>query len=212
MNKSITEIDTAPPPRLEQKPKRLSEEANRAQMETSSAFPAMIVIDGHFDNKSKGVVEVMDMLKAQAVDVNSGDMKAVEGMLINQAVALQAIFTDLAVRAKRHTSLQGIQVLTQLALKAQSGSRSTLQTLADVKNHRQVAFVKQTNVAHNQQVNNGVEPPSRTGNLEAMPNKLLVENSDGSQTLDTGTKIEASRADPEVVTVGKVNRPAKSRR
>lgn len=212
MNTSITEIDTASPSRLEKKPKRLSEEANRAQMETSSAFPAMIVIDGYFDNKSKGVVEVMDMLKAQAVAVNSGDMKAVEGMLINQAVALQAIFTDLAVRAKRHTSLQGIQVLTQLALKAQSGSRSTLQTLADVKNPRQVAFVKQTNVAHNQQVNNGVEPPSHATKIKAMPNELLVEEDYGSKTMDTGTKIEASRADPEVVTVGKVNRPAKSRR
>lgn len=134
-------------------------------------------------------------------------------MLIGQAVALQSMFFDFALRAKQAKYLPEVQCLAQLALRSQSGSRSTLQTLAEVKNPRQVAFVRQTNVAQTQQVNNGVlaPSPSHTETINVNPNELLVEEPHGRKKMDTRTKEEAGRDDPAVVTVDRVDRPAKRR-
>jgi hypothetical protein len=52
----------------------------------------------------------------------------------------------------------------RLAFKAQSQSRAAIETLAEIKNPRQVTFFKQANIAGgNQQVNNGT--------LESTPSK-----------------------------------------
>lgn len=86
-------------------------------------------------------------------------MRRVEAMLLGQAHALQSMFADLAYRAKHQTGLAAIQTIIGLALKAQSQCRATLQTLSDVKNPKQATFIKQANIASQQQVNNGTHPP-----------------------------------------------------
>lgn len=95
----------------------------------------------------------------------------------------------------------------RLALKAQSQCRTTLETLAVIKNPpTSVAFVRQANIAHGaQQVNNGstAEAP-RARELEITPNKLL-ETSDGKR-LDVEAATQAVGANPHVEAVGKVNR------
>jgi hypothetical protein len=101
------------------------------------------------------------------------------------------------------------------ALKAQSQCRSTLEALAEIKNPKPVAFVQQANIAHGpQQVNNGtVAPPaepSRAGESEKPPNKLLESRDD--QRLDTGAEGAAGCADSDLETVGEVNRAADKRR
>lgn len=51
--------------------------------------------------------------------------------------------------------LDATDELLRLALKAQAQSRATVEALAEVKNPRSVAFVKQANIAHgHQQVDN----------------------------------------------------------
>jgi len=178
---------------------------------TGSAFPATAVVNAYLST-SVNLAAVMEALQQQAAAVQSGDMSAIEGMLVNQAVALQSMFVDLALQAKKQTSLSGTQTLTQLALKAQSGCRATLQTLADVKNPRQLSFVKQTNLAHNQQVNNGVQAPSRGRKHAIVPNELLEDNNDGSTHMDNRATTASERAHPDVVAVGKSHRPNQSRR
>jgi hypothetical protein len=61
----------------------------------------------------------------------------------------------------------------RLALKAQSQAVRTLEALGELKNPRPVTFVRQANVAHNQQVNNGM--PSQAGNFENQQSKLSGE-------------------------------------
>lgn len=182
-----------------------------ARLATRGTATSALVVNSYLD-MGKYTDEMHAVLHEQAQAVNSGDMTQVESMLIGQAVALQSMFTDLALMARRAKSMQEIQCLTQLALRSQAGSRSTLQTLSDVKNPKQVAFIKQTNVAQTQQVNNGALPSSHAENIKAIPNELLVEESHGCTTLDTRAKTEASRADPAVVTMDRVDRPAKRRR
>ena len=97
-------------------------------------------------------------------------------MLISQAIALQAMFADLACQATKQSTVSNTQILTQLALKAQAGSRSTLQALADIKKPRQIAFVQQANVAHNQQINNGQLPSESSTSPIVAPIKLFAED------------------------------------
>lgn len=134
---------------------RPKEGRTKSQLLVGAEFSATMVIDA-LTGSAAPPAELMKELRIQAEQVNSGDLRAVEAMLVNQAVSLQTIYADLAVRAKKEETWTGIQTLMQLALRAQSNSRATLQALAEMKSPKQIAFVRQANVAQTQQVNNGV--------------------------------------------------------
>ena len=103
-------------------------------------------------------------LRERTEKVQSGDMKSVEAMLYGQAMTLQTIFTHLARRATSHEYLNQFQATLGLAFKAQAQCRATLEALAEIKNPRPVAFVRQANISSgHQQVNNG--PAAQTGTV-----------------------------------------------
>lgn len=190
--------------------KPASNDTTEAHLATGGAFPATLIVNSYLKLNSMDPTAMLSALQDQAQALHRGDMTQVESMLIGQAVALQSMFLDFAIRAKKAQSLETIQCLTQLALRSQAGSRSTLQTLAEVKNPRQVAFVKQTNVAKTQQVNNGVIP-SCVKKINDKPNELLVEDAHGSTRMDARAKKAASGAYTDLVSVEQVHRPAKPR-
>ena len=77
--------------------------------------------------------------------------------ILTRGVALNAMFAELARRAALNMGqhLDVTDRYLRLALKAQSQSRATIETLAAIKNPPTV-FARQMNVAHGpQQVNNG---------------------------------------------------------
>lgn len=111
-------------------------------------------------------------LRDHTTAVNTGDLSRAEGMLINQADALQAIFVNLTERALRREYLAHMEVFMKLALKAQTQCRATLETLATIKNPP-VVYARQANVTTGpQQINNGVDP-ARARENENPPNQLL---------------------------------------
>lgn len=144
----------------------------------------------------------LDLRKSFAT-VNGGDLTKAENMLLAQAQTLEVIFADLACRAKLQTDLHVLDGLLRLALKAQSQSRATIQTLVEVKFPRQIQFVKQQNIAGNQQVNNGTAPGAelQRGREEKRiePTKLL----EGAtvERLDEGTQRETIPAHPKLAAV-----------
>jgi hypothetical protein len=96
------------------------------------------------------------------------------GMLTTQAHTLDLIFNNLLAAplptCKRDTCPPQ-KPTCGCALKAQSQSRATIETLAEIKNPRQVAFVKQANIAGgNQQIHSGAEP-TRARENEIPPSK-----------------------------------------
>jgi hypothetical protein len=152
-----------------------------------------------------------DALELTIAEVQSGDLSAMEAMLVSQAVALQAVFTTLAQRAAVQTVRENITATLGLALKAQAQSRATIQAIADIKFPRTTAFVKQTNIAHGaQQVNNGVEPPrepvlAREEN-STMPNKLIAQEvAHGGTILDAGATRPAGRSHHELEPMAVIN-------
>jgi hypothetical protein len=87
----------------------------------------------------------------------------------------------------------------RLALKAQSQSRATVETLAAIKNPP-VVYARQANfAAGHQQVNNGVQA-SGAREIESPPTKLL--EADHGERMDTGTTSAARGANQAMETVG----------
>jgi hypothetical protein len=207
---------------LSLKPDQTEEQALAEILTRGTVASSSTVIDYSKDtHRGLSLTEMAQALRVQGDAVNRGDLSEAERMLNGQAVALNAIFNEMARRAALNfgTYLDSAERYLRLALKAQAQSRATVEALAEMKNPHPVAFVKQANIAHgNQQVNNGPTPKNanstRTGacaeNSQPEPSKLL-EASD-VERLDTRAPSAASGADSFVETVGALDRAKNGRR
>lgn len=181
-----------------------------AGLVTSPEFAANRVI-GATEGKTGFAADIdtmalMDCLKTQAQAVNGGDLATVEAMLINQATALQTLFSRLTERAMAATHLPNMEAFMRLALRAQQQSVNTIRVLGELKNP--TVFARTTNIAHQQQINNGA-----VACAPAMPvpqNKLL--ECVPSERLDFGTQGATSGVNPQLEAVEAVNRPEVARR
>jgi len=145
--------------------------------------------------------ELVVGLRDRIRKINSGDMVSVEAMLYGQALTLQTIFTELTRRAANQDHMSQFQTYLTLALKAQSQCRTTLEALAEIKNPRPVAFVKQANIANGpQQVNNGTGTPAARAEENSASQNGLLEAQHG-QWLDTGTTGTTGSADSHLEAV-----------
>jgi len=143
-------------------------------------------------------------LRSQCEQVNRGDLKRPEAILLTQAFTLDAMFNDIARRAALHNGqIEPFERLLRLAFKAQTQCRSTLETLANIKNPPLV-LARQANISNGpQQVNNGVAvTPARE--IQNEQNKLL-ETDDG-KWLDPRATCAPSRVDQAMAPVGRINR------
>jgi hypothetical protein len=214
-----------PPALPDNDPKTLrvtAQAANEAKAETLARTALRPTVQAGITlvdyNKHLGelsITTLVEDLGKQCELVSKGDLSRVEALLMAQAHTLDAIFHRLARRAERCEMLNQFEANLRMALKAQSQCRATLDTLAEMKQPRPVAFVKQANIANGpQQVNNGPAPQpsdtSRAGENKNRQSKLLEH--DHGERLDTRTARAASSAGTEMETVGAVNRPADSER
>ena len=144
-----------------------------------------------------------ELLRTKCDQVGKGDLKHCEAMLVGQAHALQSIFMNLSRRALSQDYLGQFETYLRMALKAQSQCRMTLETLAAIKNPP-VVYARQANVTTGpQQINNGTAVP-RTPEKEIEQTQL----SGGPHELlpDTGASGDASRVNPTLETLGKIDR------
>jgi hypothetical protein len=155
------------------------------------------------------LTESLSVMREKAERVKAGDLTEAEVTLMAQAVALDAIFTELARRAALNMGeyMSATETYLRLALKAQSQCRATLETLAEIKNPRAVAFVKQANIAHGaQQVNNGVSTPADTSRTEKSANPSNELSGASHELLpDTRTPAHAGAVNPQLETVGAIH-------
>ena len=151
--------------------------------------------------------ECVSALREQASELNTGDLRQVEAMLAGQAVALNLMFGTLAGRASSQKQLEAYEGFMRMALKAQNQCRATLETMAMIKNPRSVAFVRQANLGHCVQVNNGAAlqgAGSRAAKSKSRPSKLM-EHDDG-EWLDSGATEPTGSGDPALEALGKIQR------
>lgn len=151
---------------------------------------------------------LIEQLRTQALDVVNGKLARGEGMLAIHAHILDQLFQNLTRRAIANADegyLSVAETFMRLALKAQSQSRMTWEAIAEIKNPRAVAFVKQANIAAgHQQVNNGVARENQTAPTELSGGAVeLRENA--------GTSAPAIGVDPAMAAVGTINGAAIAR-
>lgn len=149
-----------------------------------------------------------DTLAEKVQRVQGGDLSEAEAILMSQATALNAIFTEMARRAALNMGeyVNAAETYMRMALKAQSQCRTTLEALAEIKTPRHVSFVKQANIAHGpQQVNNGGETLAHGNN--SIPSNELSGAAHGLLPDARASQIE-SRIDTPVEALGEVHRAA----
>lgn len=152
------------------------------------------------------VVALTDFLNEQASKVNTGDLALAEKMLINQATALQALFSKLVERGMNADLLPHYETHLRLALRAQAQCTRTLEVLGNIKNPP-VVIARQANIAQQQQVNNGLPTGQASCGREVgnVPTQLL-EALPGER-LESRTAATASGIDSHLETVGALDRP-----
>jgi len=104
-----------------------------------------------------GVSEAFAVMLDKATRTEAGDLSELEATLTAQAATLDAVFNEMARRAALNMGqhLDATEKYMRLALKAQGQCRATAETLAEIKFPRSATFIKQANIAGQQQVNNG---------------------------------------------------------
>lgn len=182
------------------------------QMVVDPSINAATTIQTYQDNVLGPDVSMMSTIgeiRSITERIKGGDLSDLEGMLVSQAISLQTMFTSLSRRAQIQGQQRNLEAFLGLAFKAQAQSRSTIQALIDLKFPRQVAFVKQTNIAGgHQQVNNGMPAPAQE--IETPQSKIL-EPSNG-EWMDARAPGAAGRIDPHVEALGQGNRTQKPAR
>jgi hypothetical protein len=154
-------------------------------------------------DKSYGDLDLKGLIVAlteQTEASNDGDLRRAEAMLTTQAHTLDAIFNNLARRAINAEYLNNLDIFLKLALRAQC--RSTWESLSAIKNPPVAGYVHQANIAHTQQVNNGVTDDSRARENQNQENKLMEKK---DERLDIGTTGATGKADPAMATLEEVD-------
>jgi hypothetical protein len=152
---------------------------------------------------------LVEALQTQSKRASSGDTGRMEEMLITQAHTLDLIFNNLTRRAVANMQEGYVPIAEtylRLALKAQSQSRASIESLAQIKNPL-VVYARQANFASGPQqvINDGAQTP-RTREKEI---PLSRQSGYEHELLPDGrASAPASGIDPTLEAVGAINRAA----
>ncbi|MHB8421664.1 MAG: hypothetical protein ACYDAM_02675 [Leptospirales bacterium] len=153
--------------------------------------------------------DCMASLREGIAKVRDGNMSGVEATLVAQADTLDLIFNAFLRQAINDNISPQYETFMRLALKAQSQCRCTLETLAEIKNPKPTAFIKQQNMAVVQQVNNNISNDVRAhagaGENNNRPNELSERRED-VEVLDSGTAQAAIGNDPRMEALEEIDR------
>ncbi len=156
------------------------------------------------------VNEYRNQIRHQAELVKSGDLSRPEEILSAQAGTLDMLFNILADRALRNITngYQGAgETYLRMAMKAQSQCRTTIEAIGELKYPKSPTFIRQQNIAGQQQVNNY---PAGEKIVESRSNELMeVPN---GERMDSGAASKAIGHDPGLAALGAINRAGNSRR
>jgi len=184
-----------------------TESERYAKVSLSASYMNAILADS-FTSTILPKAELSDVaseLSDKITTIQNGDMQPIEAMLISQAQALQTMFVTLGRMAASKTQLAQYTAFMNMALKAQSQSRATIQALTELKYPKQATFVKQANIANgHQQVNNGnfdtnTHALAHAKENQILQNKLLEQQN--NEWLDNGKTATPSATNKTMETV-----------
>ncbi len=154
-------------------------------------------------NADVDLTECVGVVEREISAVNKGDLNKLEGMLTAQAIVLNAIFNNYAKKALASEYVSQLDLNMRIALKAQAQCRTTVEAIGEIKFPKSATFIRQQNVANQQQVNNGVDALAHV-NPNSCLNGLLTGAVDAK--LEQRGAGAASSNDSPVAAVGQINR------
>ena len=189
---------------LPAKQQKLSESKQYTEASLSASHMSAILSDSFTSSilPKADLLDVVEVLGDKITTIQDGDMKPIEAMLIGQAQALQTMFVTLGRMAATKTQLAQYTAFMNMALKAQSQSRATIQALTELKYPKQATFVKQANISNgHQQVNNATSThaPAHAKENQNTQNKLLEAQQ--NEWLDNGKTTTSSATNQAMATM-----------
>lgn len=191
-----------------------SRERQKAELGLSSTV-ANAVTSWNFARGSFGVVELSEavgVMREKIARVKAGDLSDVEATLTAQAATLDIVFNKLARRAALNMGehLGATETYLRLAFKAQAQCRATLETLAEVKYPKAATFVRQQNVAYQQQVNNGGDNATSTragvcARGKSSKHAIELLEAQHGERMDAGATGKAGGTDPHLEALGAID-------
>ncbi|SNS34194.1 hypothetical protein SAMN06265795_102296 [Noviherbaspirillum humi] len=181
--------------------------AHSRMMASPTVNAAVTMFNFHPMKAGANITDLVDELGKQVLTIRGDCMDRPEAMLAAQAHALDAMFTCLAQKAAANMNagyLPASETYLRMALKAQSQCRTTLEALSEIKYPRSPTFIKQQNVAQQQQVNNGPmnsASSTRTHEKDINPTNEILEVSNGKR-LDSGATSSTGSINQELATMG----------
>ena len=150
-------------------------------------------------DNTKAVDAAKDGVEETLSKVKSGNLEDLESILVNQVYVLNGLFNQLVIQGKASLSEPAVmrslpnhpKTMLNVALKAQTQCRATVQTINELKNPKKTTFIK------NQLNNVKMELEERIEQLEDIEH--------GSKKLDRGTKETAISIDSEVEALEVIN-------
>jgi hypothetical protein len=146
------------------------------------------------DNESV-VNAAKDGVEETLFKVKSGNLEDLEAILVNQVYVLNGLFNQLVIQGKAGLTAPAVmralpnhpKTMLNVALKAQTQCRATVQTINELKNPKKTTFIK------NQLNNVKMELEERIEQLEDIEY--------GSKKLDRGTEATAISIDSKMEAV-----------
>ncbi|MDJ0594493.1 MAG: hypothetical protein QNJ72_31710 [Pleurocapsa sp. MO_226.B13] len=141
----------------------------------------------------KAVNAAKDGIEETLTKVKSGNLEDLEEILVNQVYVLNGLFNQLVIQGKASLTEPAVmrslpnhpKTMLNVALKAQTQCRATVQTINELKNPKKTTFIK------NQLNNVKMELEERIEQLEG-----TTEH--GSKKLDRGTEAATISIDSEM--------------
>lgn len=157
-------------------------------------------------------------VKLMHENITNDTKKTLKGSIANsvailtaQTMTLDVLYNKMINYASRAETLKTMQISLDMALRIQNQSRKTLLAIGTLTHPQQATFIKQQNVAVNQQVNNGVTTDNDKDEISNLKSENELISEAKYATLDTGRTIEASPANQNPATMAVVDRSKDSR-
>jgi len=170
-----------------------------AMLYTDSLRNSVMTIN-HLHSEIPDLPTLAEQLNKKVNQISDGDLSNLESMLMVQACTLDAVFNNMMLKIGHTEFLSQTQAYSEIAFKAQNQCRKTLIALAEMKNPKRATFIKQQNLAVNQQVNN--EPKlENSKNSKKLANELLSLEKKEDEILDTRRAPTTGTTNSKVETV-----------
>ena len=175
---------------------------------------------GQGERKKQDLAQMKSDTDLMIEKVQRGDMSDIEGLLVAQTLSLNAMFDSFATMLlNNRDNIKVMQAVGNMAMKAQSQSRATIEALTALKYPKQVVITKQANITNgNQQVNNRVDvnyPSNTRTHAQARENTInqneLLEVDNGTQAMDGRATLRTGTENKELATVATQHRRKNNR-